>query len=121
MNARSVFLKAALVALIVPLTACSPLPREAKEAVLHPFDPEEQPRILSVHRGDLLPEDTEAGVEEIWCVKVVYRCWSCPHAEWRTCVSGYLVRRVGGAWQSAEMTTEEDWESWEARGCPPEP
>ncbi len=107
--------------LLVFLVACSSLPREAREAVLASFPSEEQPYILSARKADLLPEDETAGVEQIWCVRVGYRCWSCPHAEWHDCVSSYLVRRVHGEWVSAEMRMEEEWREWEARGCPPEP
>ncbi len=103
------------------LVGCASLPGGAKETVLSSFISEEEPRILSAHKARLLPEDVAAGVEEVWCVEVAFRCWSCPHGEWRTCVSGYLVRRLGDRWESAEMRTEEEWAGWEARGCPQVP
>ncbi|HEY77034.1 MAG TPA: hypothetical protein G4O00_12830 [Thermoflexia bacterium] len=118
MDTRKVLLWALLLSLLFPLTGCTPLPQGAKDAVLASFPPEEEPRLLSTHKARLLPEDAAAGVEEVWCVEVAYRCWSCPHGEWRTCVSGYLVRRIEKQWESAEMRTEEEWAEWEARGCP---
>ena len=121
MGTRRILLGAFLLSLLLPLAACAPLPGEAKAAVLTSFPPEEEPRILSTHKARLLPDDVAAGVEEIWCIEVAYRCWSCPHGEWRTCVSGYLVRRVGQEWHSAEMRTEEEWMGWRMRGCPEVP
>ncbi|HIE38339.1 MAG TPA: hypothetical protein EYH30_02620 [Anaerolineales bacterium] len=61
MKARSTYLGALLSVLTVLLAARIPLPQEAKAAVMHPFDPDEQPRIHSAHRMDLLLEDLEAG------------------------------------------------------------
>jgi len=112
---------AVLLALVSILAACASLPDEAEQAVLRSFDPDGQPRIHFARQVDPLPEDLEAGAEEVWCVSVVFRCWSCPHGEWRTCISSYLVRRVNGAWEVAPVLTDSDWEGWEARGCPPEP
>ena len=118
MDTRKVFLRISLLLLFLFLVACTPLPRGARDAVLAPFPPEEEPRLLSAHKARLLPEDVATGVEEVWCVEVAYRCWSCPHGKWRTCVSGYLVRRAGEEWRSVEMRTEGEWAGWEARGCP---
>lgn len=121
MKARAVYLGILLTNLAVLLAACASLPRQAKEAILRPFEPEEEPEILSARRAELLPQDAQDGTEEVWCVSVVYRCWSCPHGEWRTCISSYLARRIGSEWESKEMLTEEDWEEWEARDCPQRP
>ncbi|HHS97827.1 MAG TPA: hypothetical protein ENK08_08010 [Chloroflexi bacterium] len=121
MDARRIASGTVLLAVCLLLVGCTSLPRGAKEAVLSSFIPEEEPRILSAHRAHLLPEDATAGVEEVWCVEVAFQCWSCPYGEWRTCVSGYLVRRLGDRWESMEMQTEEEWAGWEARGCPQVP
>lgn len=121
MRGRLAYLGAILSISTILLAACTPLPREAKQAILRTFDPDEQPRIHSARRVDPLLEDLEMGAEEVWCVNVVHRCWSCAHREWRACISSYLVRRVDGKWEPVPMLTEEDWEGWEARGCPREP
>lgn len=120
MKAQTTFVKVAFLALLL-LVGCAPLPGGAKDAILAPFSLEEEARILSAHRARLLPGDVAAGVEEVWCVEAAYRCWSCPHGEWRTCVSGYLVHRVGQTWRSMEVRTEEGWAEWRARRCPEVP
>ena len=102
------------------LVACASLPSEAKQAVLSTFAPDEQPRIHSAHRADPLPEDQALGVEEVWCVNVTHLCYDCARQRMLTCISGRLARRINNTWQVSWIMTEEDWEAWEARGCPRE-
>jgi hypothetical protein len=120
MKTRAVQWGVAVLALAVLLPACATLPREARETALSFFDPDQRPRVHSARRVDPLPEDERMGADEVWCVNVAFRCWSRGHAEWYTCISSYLVRRIDGAWQAAEMVTRDDLEGWAARGCPRE-
>lgn len=103
--------------LMVMLVGCAKLPREAHQAVLNQFDPAEEPHLISIRRADALPEDQEAGAEEVWCVTMAYTCWSCSLSKYRTCASNSLVRYIESEWIVAPVVTEHDWESWEARGC----
>jgi hypothetical protein len=121
MKTRTARCGAALLVLMILLAACASLPQEAKQAALDPFDPDERPRIHFALRVDPLPEDQEMGADEVWCVRVAFRCWSPSCGRWYTCVSSYLVRRADGEWQTDEIATREDWERWEARGCPRDP
>ena len=120
MKAQAIQCGAALLVLAVLLAACASPPREAEEAALRSFAPNQRPRIHSARRADPLPEDEQVGADEVWCVNVAFRCWSRGRGEWYTCVSSYLVRRIDDAWQAVEMATREDLERWEARGCPRE-
>jgi hypothetical protein len=93
------------------------LPSEAKNAVLSGFEPDENPRIDSARQVEPLPEDLELGAEEVWCVNLIFACWSCGYGEWRTCADSRLVRQIDSEWQVSVVFTEEDKEKWEARGC----
>ncbi|MEW6566860.1 MAG: hypothetical protein AB1449_01600 [Chloroflexota bacterium] len=103
------------------IAACASLPREAKQAVLRSFRPEEQPKIHSAQRAERLAEDCALCAEEVWCVIVRHRCWSWVDAEWYTCFSSRLARRIDSAWRVDPVLSADDWENWAARGCPREP
>lgn len=118
---RSLVRGTLVLGLALLLAACSGLPSEARQAVLRYFEPEEQARVYFAKRLDLLPEEESAGAEEVWCVNVEHRCWSCPHGEWRTCISSFWVRRVNGKWRATPVTSHQDLVQWEQRGCPREP
>jgi hypothetical protein len=93
------------------------LPPDAKEVLLSTFDPDEKPRIDSAHQVEPLQEDIEIGAEEVWCVNLIFTCWSCAYGEFRTCADSRLVRRIDDRWQVSLVLTEEDKAKWEARGC----
>jgi hypothetical protein len=106
------------IVLAMVLAGCGDkLPPEAKDAVLRGYAQDEKPRIDSARQVDPLPEDLEQGAEEVWCVNLVFSCWSCGYGEWRTCADSRLVRQIDGGWQVSVVFTEEDKEKWEARGC----
>jgi hypothetical protein len=106
------------IVLAMILTGCGGrLPPEAKDAVLRGYAQDEKPRIDSAQQVEPLPEDLELGAEEVWCVNLVFSCWSCGYGEWRTCADSRLVRQIDGEWQVSVVFTEEDKEKWEARGC----
>jgi hypothetical protein len=106
------------VALAMALTECSgPLPADAKEVIFSAFEPEEKPRIDSARQVEPLQEDLEMGAEEVWCVNLIFACWSCAYGEWRTCADSRLVRLIDDNWRVSWVLTDEDKEKWEARGC----
>jgi hypothetical protein len=121
MKTRTARCEATLLVLAVVLAACTSLPHDAEQAVLRSFDPGERPRVRFALQVDPLPEDQEMGADEVWCVRVAFRCWSPGRGEWYTCISSYLVRRADDEWQTDQIATREDWERWEARGCPRDP
>lgn len=87
------------VVLAVALTGCSePLPADARKAIFDAFEPEEKPRIDSARQVGLLQEDLEMDAEGVWCVNLIFACWSCAHGEWRTCADSRLVRRIDDNW-----------------------
>lgn len=105
--------------LLLSLAACASLPVEAKEAVLNLFNrQEERPQIESAHQGELLPADVTAGVTEVWCVNVAHLCYNCAMQQLETCISPYLVRRMGNEWVVSAVVGEDNREEWTARGCP---
>jgi hypothetical protein len=92
------------------------MPDGAREAVfqsVHAFD---QPRIDTVQKADLLPEDVAAGVEEAWCVTMTFRCMMAS-MDFTTCADSRLVRRIDDRWQVFVVSTDEEESAWEARGC----
>jgi hypothetical protein len=108
----------ALITLTMTLTGCGEkLPADAQEALFSTFEPEEAPHIETVKRVEPLPEDLAVGAEEVWCVNLVYGCYSCSRLEILTCAGSRLVRRIDGKWQISLVMTEEAKEAWAARGC----
>ena len=90
----------AFIVLATLLAGCSdPLPPEVKETVLSGFELEDKARINSAKTAEPLQEDLDMGAEEVWCVNVTFRCWSCDYGEYRTCADSRLVRRIDGVWQ----------------------
>ncbi len=107
-----------LTVLLLALAGCGPtLPPDARRAVLRRFDPEEEVHIHRVQQVTPLPEDLEAGAEEVWCVSLTFTCWSCAYGEFRTCSDSRLVRRIDDHWEVSLLFTEEDKAQYEARGC----
>ena len=108
-----------LLAVGVALTAgCRPqAPSDVRQAVLRTFDSGSNVRIHTAHQAELLDEDVAAGAEEVWCVTVTFKCWSCGHGEFRTCADNRLVRRIDGQLEASLVLTEDDLADWEARGC----
>ena len=100
------------------LVACSSLPDDAEQTVLAKFHVEEQPQIHSVHRGELLLDDSEIGAEEVWCVHVSHLCYDCGRQQLSSCVTAYMARLVNGDWYVDSVISEDDLEMWELRGCP---
>jgi hypothetical protein len=92
-------------------------PSDVRQAVMRTFDSSSNVRIHTAHQAELLEEDIAAGAEEVWCVTVTFKCWSCGHGEFRTCADNRLVRRIDGELSVSLVTTEDDRVSWEARGC----
>ncbi len=110
---------ALLILLAVALAGCgSALPEEAKTMVLRGFDPQSNPRIDTAQRVEPLAEDLALGAEEVWCVNIVYTCWSCSYGRFFTCADSRLVRRIVWRWEVSVLMTEEDRALWESRGCP---
>jgi hypothetical protein len=93
------------------------LPPDVKETVLSGFDLEDKARINSAKNAKPLHEDLDMGADEVWCVNVTFRCWSCDHGEYRTCADSRLVRRFDGVWRVSLVATEQDRAKWEERGC----
>ena len=110
----------ALLLMAVLLVACDRLPREAEDTLFGNFDIDDTPRLLSVKQVEVLPEDEAMGAEEVWCANVAYTCWSCDYAQFITCSSAWLLRRVGDRWVADGVALEEDWDRWDAQGCPVE-
>ena len=108
----------ALLLMAVLLVACDRLPREAETALFGSFDPADGPRLLSVKQVEVLPEDEVVGADEVWCANVAYVCWSCDYAQFMTCSSPWLLRRIGDRWVADGVALEADWDRWEAQGCP---
>lgn len=108
-----------LTILLLVLAACSgsALPAEARTVVLRGFDPQSNPRIDRAQQVTPLAEDLALGAEEVWCVNIVYTCWSCEYGRYRTCAENRLLRRIGGRWETAVLMTDEDRALWEERGC----
>lgn len=107
---------------LASLSGCrQKLPPEAEAAVLGPYDPHiYQPVIISVDQVDPLPEDVAAGAEEVWCVNLTIRCVSpyyWTQDEYTTCGDSRLVRLIDGRYQVSVLTSEEDEQKWEERGC----
>lgn len=114
--ARAALLLAMGVILIV--AGCRPqAPSDVRQAVLHTFDAGSNVRIHTAHQAERLEEDIAAGAEEVWCVTVTFKCWSCGHGEFRTCADNRLVRRIDGELEVSLVTTEDHRADWEARGC----
>jgi hypothetical protein len=104
--------------LLLMVAGCRPpAPSDVRQAVLRSFDADQNARIHAAHQAQLLEVDALAGAEEVWCVNVTFRCWSCAHGEYRTCADSRLVRRIDGQPQVSLVLTEEDQADWEARGC----
>jgi len=109
---------ALLAILLLVLAGCgSTLPAEARTMVLRGFDPAAEPHIDTAQQVELMAEDLALGAAEVWCINVIYTCWSCDYGEWRTCADNRLVRRIDGRWEGSGLLTEEDQALWEARGC----
>jgi hypothetical protein len=108
----------ALLLMAILLVACERLPREAETTLFANFEPDEVPRLISVKQVEVLPEDEAMGAEEVWCANVAHVCWSCDYAQFITCSSAWLIRRVGDRWVAHGVALEEDWDRWEAQGCP---
>lgn len=107
-----------LTSLLVLGAGCqSQAPSDVRQAVLRTFDSSSNVRIHTAHQAELLEEDVADGAEEVWCVTVTFKCWSCGHGEFRTCADNRLVRRIDGALEVSLVITEEDQSDWEARGC----
>jgi len=85
--------------------------------VLRGFDPQSNPHIDRAQQVTPLAEDLALGAEEVWCVNIVYTCWSCEYSRYRTCADNRLVRRIGDRWEISVLQTEEDRALWEERGC----
>jgi hypothetical protein len=109
---------ALLAVLLVLLTGCGEsIPSEAKMMVLRGFDTDQNVRIDSAQQVELTEVDLAMNAEEVWCVSLIYTCWSCDRNEFRTCADNRLVRRINGHWQVFPILTDEDRAQWEARGC----
>jgi hypothetical protein len=110
-----------ILAFILPATLLAgcgdPLPPDVKETVLSGFDLEDKARINSAKNVEPLQEDLDMGADEVWCVNVTFRCWSCDYGEYRTCADSRLVCRIDGVWQVSLVATEQDRAKWEERGC----
>lgn len=108
-------------ALATGLSGCGDrLPREVEAAIINAFDPDEQPRLQSVNQVDPLPVDLEAGAEEVWCVNIIFRCFTPVYYgrdELSTCGDNRLVRLVDGQYQIIRLRSDEDEADWIARGC----
>jgi hypothetical protein len=50
------------------------LPREAWQVVLHNFEADAEPRLISARKVDPLPEDQAVAAQDVWCVNVAYIC-----------------------------------------------
>ncbi|GEM_PF-1881661 len=105
--------------LLLILAGCSgdALPAEARTMVLRGFDSQSNPHIDRAQQVTPLAEDLALGAEEVWCVNIVYTCWSCEYGRYRTCADNRLVRRIGDRWEVSVLQTEEDRALWEERGC----
>ena len=79
--------------------------------------PVRQSSSATVKLAEPLPQDIAAGSERVWCVSILYSCISCTDVEFRTCGTNRLVRQVDGEWQIFKVTTDEEKDDWEARGC----
>jgi hypothetical protein len=104
------------------LTGCGPkLSPEATDALLGRYDPYiDQPRIISAKRVEPLDVDVAVGAQEVWCVNMTVRCISpyyWTQDQYTTCGDSRLVRLIGEEWHVSVLTTEEDTQEWEERGC----
>jgi hypothetical protein len=109
---------ALFVALASLLAGCAPrVPSDVRQAVLRAFSADHNARIHSAQRVEPVAEDLAAGAEEIWCVSVIFTCWSCDYGEYRTCADNRLVRRIDDQLEVSPILGEEDRARWEARGC----
>ena len=107
-----------VVVLTMTLSGCgSSLPPDAQDAILGAFDYDSKPTIDQARQVELLPEDEALNAEQVWCVSVVYTCWSCDYGEYRKCGDNRLLRLIGGEWQIALVASEQDKEAFIARGC----
>jgi hypothetical protein len=120
-NCRFVIAGTLLVAaVLLVLAGCgASVPNEVQDVVLAAFDADAEARVHAAWHVDPLPEDLRVGAEDVWCLNVTFRCWSCDYGEFHTCADSRLARLVDDQWQVALVLTEEDRVLWEARGCEP--
>jgi len=93
------------------------LPVDAKEALFSGFESDDNATIYSARQAEPLQQDLDMGADEIWCVNVTFKCWSCVYGQYQTCADSRLMRRINGEWQVSLVVSEDDKEKWEARGC----